>query len=196
MQRNTVATHTSDKKNTYPALMLAARIRFCFVLSLTSRGIRLCFSGLSSGHGSSIFRTAFPSSSYRTRMLPLRVLLPASALSEFTLPAATVRTRPRDVLLPAIVLSLSLAVYRSSSPKNYCQMFDFQFPNLRSNTRSFELFDRVLVFISSSDGTTGFLVTTIPFGFFPHTQTGKSGGQVHGFSAFRNIFLTIRSSRE
>ena len=42
----------------------------------------------------------------------------------------------------------------------------------------------------------GFLVTTFPFGIFPHTQTGKSGGQVHGCSFLRNAFFTIRSSSE
>lgn len=50
-----------------------------------------------------------------------------------------------------------------------------------SNTRSFALLERGLLRISSSEGSTGFLVSTFPFVFLPHTQTGKSGGQVHGF---------------
>ena len=54
----------------------------------------------------------------------------------------------------------------------------------------------VSISISSSEGRIGFLVITLPFDLFPHTQTGKSGGQVHGFSFLRNTFFTIRSSRE
>ena len=42
----------------------------------------------------------------------------------------------------------------------------------------------------------GFLVTTRPLLFFPHTHTGKSGGQVQGFSLCLNLVFTIRSSRE
>ena len=36
----------------------------------------------------------------------------------------------------------------------------------------------------------------LPFDTFPQTHTGKSGGQVHGFSLFLNMVFTIRSSRE
>lgn len=39
-------------------------------------------------------------------------------------------------------------------------------------------------------------VITFPLDFLPHTHTGKSGGQVHGFSFFRKIVFTILSSRE
>ncbi len=37
---------------------------------------------------------------------------------------------------------------------------------------------------------------TFPLDFFPHTHTGKSGGQVHGFSFLRKMVFTILSSRE
>ena len=37
---------------------------------------------------------------------------------------------------------------------------------------------------------------TFPKLFLPQLQTGKSGGQIQGFSAVRNAFFTIRSSRE
>ena len=37
---------------------------------------------------------------------------------------------------------------------------------------------------------------TFPFDFFPHTHTGKSGGQVQGFSFLLKIVFTILSSRE
>ena len=52
------------------------------------------------------------------------------------------------------------------------------------------------VFTTSGDGTIGFLVITFPLETAPHTQTGKSGGQVQGFSFSLNRFFTIRSSRE
>jgi Na+-driven multidrug efflux pump len=55
------------------------------------------------------------------------------------------------------------------------------FYDLLSNTRSFAL--RALGFssISFPVGMIGFFVITLPLLFLPHTQTGKSGGQVHGF---------------
>ena len=37
---------------------------------------------------------------------------------------------------------------------------------------------------------------TLPILFLPHTHTGKSGGQIHGFSLVRNLVFTIRSSNE
>ena len=37
---------------------------------------------------------------------------------------------------------------------------------------------------------------TFPWDCFPQTHTGKSGGQVQGFSALLKAVLTIRSSRE
>ena len=67
---------------------------------------------------------------------------------------------------------------------------------LRSNTRSFALLERLLYSISSSVGKIGFRVSILPRDFFPHTQTGKSGGQVHGFSFRLKFVLTIRSSKE
>ena len=67
---------------------------------------------------------------------------------------------------------------------------------LLSNTLSFELFDLLFSSSSSSDGTIGFLVTTRPLLFLPHTHTGKSGGQIHGFSFVRNLVFTMRSSSE
>ena len=54
------------------------------------------------------------------------------------------------------------------------------------------------VFSSSSsfDGRIGFRVITLPILFLPHTHTGKSGGQMHGFSLVRNLVFTILSSKE
>lgn len=37
---------------------------------------------------------------------------------------------------------------------------------------------------------------TFTLGFLPHTQIGKSLGQVQGFSKFLKTFFTILSSRE
>lgn len=62
--------------------------------------------------------------------------------------------------------------------------------------RSFALFERLLEAISSSDGRIGFLVTTLPFGVLPQTQTGKFFGQMHGSSFFLNALFTILSSSE
>ena len=59
----------------------------------------------------------------------------------------------------------------------------------RSNTLSFALFARLFSSSSSSDGKIGFLVITLPFETFPHTHTGNSFGQVHGFSFFRKLVL-------
>ena len=42
----------------------------------------------------------------------------------------------------------------------------------------------------------GLRVMTRPLLTRPHTQTGKSGGQMHGCSLSRKRFLTMRSSRE
>ena len=42
----------------------------------------------------------------------------------------------------------------------------------------------------------GFRVTSRITGSFPHTQTGKSGGQVHPFANSARPFFTIRSSSE
>ena len=42
----------------------------------------------------------------------------------------------------------------------------------------------------------GFLLTSFTWGFFPHTQTGKSGGQVHPLAKAARAFFTIRSSSE
>lgn len=53
---------------------------------------------------------------------------------------------------------------------------------LLSKMRSFALFERLFASISSSLGRMGFLVTILPFDTFPHTHTGKSGGQVQGLS--------------
>ena len=50
--------------------------------------------------------------------------------------------------------------------------------------RSLALFARLFSSISSSLGRIGFLVKILPFDTFPHTQTGKSLGHVHGFSFF------------
>src|SRR4030042_865753 len=61
---------------------------------------------------------------------------------------------------------------------------------------SFALLARGLSRISASPGTTGFFVMTLSFGFPPHAQTGKSGGQRQPFSAARKAFLTLLSSSE
>ena len=42
----------------------------------------------------------------------------------------------------------------------------------------------------------GLPVTFTTSATLPHTQTGKSGGQVHGFSRLLNTFFTMRSSSE
>ena len=42
----------------------------------------------------------------------------------------------------------------------------------------------------------GFRVTTLSIGSFPHTQTGRSGGQVHRFAIEANVSFTILSSSE
>ena len=65
-----------------------------------------------------------------------------------------------------------------------------------SKIRSLALFALLLFSTSSLHGRIGFLVTMVPFETFPHTHTGKSTGQVHGFSFLRKALLTIRSSRE
>src|SRR5699024_7849246 len=67
---------------------------------------------------------------------------------------------------------------------------------LLSNTLSLALLEREFCSSSSFEGKIGLRVTTVPLLFLPHTQTGKSGGQIHGFSFSRNWFFTIRSSRE
>ena len=65
-----------------------------------------------------------------------------------------------------------------------------------SNTLNFALFDLLFISNSSSEGKIGFLVTHFPFDTLWHTQTGKSFGQVHGFSFFLKSVLTILSSKE
>ena len=67
---------------------------------------------------------------------------------------------------------------------------------VRSKTRSFALFDLGFSSVSSTEGMIGFLVITCPLDFFPHTQTGNSGGQVQGFSFRLKTSFTIRSSSE
>ena len=42
----------------------------------------------------------------------------------------------------------------------------------------------------------GFLEITLPLLFLPHMQTGKSWGQIQGFSLVLNRFFTILSSSE
>ena len=82
------------------------------------------------------------------------------------------------------------------------QVGDFFTVTLRADTaRNLDIaVNGVTVFafteISSLEGRIGFLVTAFPFDLFPHTHTGKSDGQVHGFSCFRNADFTNRSSKE
>ena len=84
----------------------------------------------------------------------------------------------------------------------FCTLLYFSFPLYTtshytlSNTLNLELFDLLFSLISSSVGTTGFLVITLPFGTLPHTHAGKLGGQVQGFSLFLNLVITILSSNE
>ena len=85
-----------------------------------------------------------------------------------------------------LVLAMKLSLIRLFS--NYCFTL--------SNTLSLALFERLLYSNSSALGRMGFLVITLPFGWFPHTHTGNPGGQVHGFSFFLKIVFTILSSRE
>lgn len=49
-------------------------------------------------------------------------------------------------------------------------------------TRSLALRARGLRDISSADGARGLRNATSSIGFLPHTQTGRSGGQVHRFA--------------
>ncbi len=50
--------------------------------------------------------------------------------------------------------------------------------------------------VSSSEGRTGFLVTSSRILRREQTQTGKEGGQVHPEERSLKTFLTIRSSSE
>ena len=63
-------------------------------------------------------------------------------------------------------------------------------------TRSLALRARELRSISAADGSSGLRVRISSIGFFPHTQTGRSGGQVHRFAQELNTSLTMRSSNE
>ena len=65
-----------------------------------------------------------------------------------------------------------------------------------SKILSFALLDLEFSKSSCSLGSIGFLVTTLPLDFLPQVQIGNSGGQTHGFSAVRNLFFTILSSKE
>jgi len=47
-----------------------------------------------------------------------------------------------------------------------------------SITRSFALLLLLLTASSCGEASIGLRFTSLPFGWFPHTQTGKSGGQV------------------
>ena len=90
------------------------------------------------------------------------------------------------MILKALNETLSLEEY---PPENLAEAYAF------SNTLSFAL--SLLLFSSSSSGPgrIGLRVITFPFDTAPHTHTGKSGGHVHGFSAFLNASFTILSSR-
>ena len=72
-------------------------------------------------------------------------------------------------------------IYPSICPSghNFSVSFVPSRHTFRSKTRSFALLERGFVSISSSPGKIGFRVTTVPLDFFPHTQTGNSGGHVH-----------------
>ena len=61
---------------------------------------------------------------------------------------------------------------------------------------SFALCDLLFSESSFSLGRIGFLVITLPFETLPQTQTGKSGGHVHGFSLVLKLFFAILSSNE
>ena len=73
--------------------------------------------------------------------------------------------------------------------KEPCQLFF-------SNTLSLALCARLFLSSSSCVAVTGLRVITLPFGYLPQTQTGKSFGQMQGSSAVRNALFTILSSSE
>ena len=66
-------------------------------------------------------------------------------------------------------------------------------PYSLTNILSLDERERGFLSISAPSGVIGF--KAFPRDFFPQTQTGKSGGHVHGFCAFANAVLTILSSR-
>ena len=61
-------------------------------------------------------------------------------------------------------------------------------------TRSFALRDLGFSSNSFSLGRIGFFVSILTIGFLPHTQTGKSRGQMQGFASSDKVFFTILSS--
>src|SRR5699024_2730838 len=65
-----------------------------------------------------------------------------------------------------------------------------------SAIRSFALLALGFLLTSSSEGMIGLPVIFFISAFLPHTQTGNSLGQVHGFARLLNISFTILSSRE
>ena len=62
--------------------------------------------------------------------------------------------------------------------------------------RSFALLLRGLRATSSAFGTMGLRVMISSIGLFPHTQTGRSGGQVQPLAYSLKVSLTMRSSSE
>ena len=61
---------------------------------------------------------------------------------------------------------------------------------------SFALLLRGFLSSSSGEAVIGFLSTSLPIGFLPHTHTGNSGGHVQPVQNSLKRFLTILSSRE
>ena len=118
--------------------------------------------------------------------------LPSQGLSFFSDPVFRFFTNKRpsygELLRNRSSHRISINVLLSS--------FHYFFLICLSKIRSFALFARGLLSLSPSDGKIGFVVTTLPMLIFPQTQTGNSGGQVQGFSFFRNADFTILSSRE
>ena len=91
----------------------------------------------------------------------------------------------------------SPASHRAVAILSFCGgLSSAQFNSHFSATRSLAL--RALGFSSSSvsPDTMGFRVRIRTFGFFPHTHTGKLGGQVQPLARSCIVRLTMRSSRE
>ena len=80
---------------------------------------------------------------------------------------------------------MSIMYMKNGALKNKVAFYDFSEIGKNVNNRFIAAFEEEFD-----------LVTTRPLLFLPHTHTGKSGGQIHGFSLVRNLVFTILSSRE
>ena len=80
--------------------------------------------------------------------------------------------------------------------RNRVRLSLFSINQTLSATRSFALRERGFVFISSSDGSIGFLFTLFNVCTKPQVHTGASRGQVQPFSRAAIAVFTILSSSE